>query len=242
MITQIPTLTAMLGILVAVPFCIAQEESTPSGDRKKEKVRPLLVLPKEAVNIKNWMKVHGWKTQRGNPRHFRVESNRLCMMSSGDSVAIGLDRGFPLQPGKWPRIRFRILIESIPTGTDFSRTSGDDAAFRLFVAFDRNGGWFHPPNTIAYTWTETAKAGRVFQSPHFKQLHYLSIGKGVPGKMPDGKGKWITIERDLRKDYHLVFPGDKKGVPALKGILLKCDSNNTGTSAKVWVNLVELVQ
>jgi len=163
------------------------------------------------------------------------------MVSRKNSVAIGLERGFPVHTGKWPRIRFKIRVLSIPSGSDLKKKSGDDAAFRLYVGFDRNEGWFHPPHTIAYAWTENTDRDRIIQSPHFKELRYLSIGKGLPPKEADGKEGWITIERDLRKDYRRAFPEDRKDVPALKAILLKCDSNNTGSSAKAEVKSIELV-
>ncbi len=100
-------------------------------------------------------------------------------------------------------------------------------------------GWFHPPHTIAYTWTENVPAGRIVASPHFKQLRYISIGKGLPPVKE--RSKWITIERDLLADYRRAFPGQTGKVPALKGILLKCDANNTRTRASSRVKAVALI-
>ena len=85
------------------------------------------------------------------------------------------------------------------------------------------------------------KPGRVIQSAHFDNLRYLSIGQGAPKQEKDGRPKWITIERDLAADYRKVFPAAKKPVPAITGILLKCDSNNTGTAAAAEVARVELL-
>ena len=217
-----------------------QDKPSPESTKKKERIRSLVVFPEKETGIRVWMKLHGWETQRGNPRYFRVGNGQLHMVSRKDSVAIGLERGFPVLTSKWPRIRFKIRVLSIPSGSDLKKKSGDDAAFRLYVGFDRNKGWFHPPHTIAYTWTENVDRDRIIQSPHFKEVRYLSIGIGLPPRGADSKEAWITIERDLRKDYRRAFPEDRKGVPALKGILLKCDSNNTGTSAKALVRSIEL--
>jgi hypothetical protein len=187
------------------------------------------------------MKANGWETQRGNPRRFQVDAKRLSMVSRDDSVAIGLRRGFPFVVRKWPRIRFTFRVRRQPAGTDLTKKSGDDAAFRLYVAFDRDKGWFRPPHTIAYAWTGNVNPGRVIQSAHFDNLRYLSIGEGAPTKDETGQPKWITIERDLAADYKKVFPEVRRPVPAITGILLKCDSNNTGTSAAAEVAKVELL-
>ena len=51
-----------------------------------------------------------------------------------------------------------------------------------------------------------------------------------------------TVERDLAADYRKAFPEVKQPVPPLTGILLKCDSNNTGTAGRSVVACVELVR
>ncbi|MCA8958178.1 MAG: DUF3047 domain-containing protein [Planctomycetes bacterium] len=45
----------------------------------------------------------------------------------------------------------------------------------------------------------------------------------------------------MAADYRQAFPRDKRGVPRLTGVLLKCDTNNTETRAEAWVRSVELV-
>ncbi|MFT5286901.1 MAG: hypothetical protein ACI8TQ_003076 [Planctomycetota bacterium] len=197
--------------------------------------KTLVRFPKEEIEIEEWMKSHGWEDQRGNPKNFRVGNERLLMVSEDDSIAIGTEEGFPYDPYKTPILRFRFRIHRTPTGTDLSKKRKDDSAFRLYVAFDRDEGIFSPPHSIAYTWTEQLDVETVVESPHFSNLRYLSIGKGTPKNE-----QWISIERNLLTDYRRLF-GKEDGVPDLKGILLKCDSNNTGTSAKSEVAFVELL-
>lgn len=94
---------------------------------------------------------------------------------------------------------------------------------------------FSPPNTIAYTWTENVPAGRITRSAYGKRLHYLSIGMGTTGS------EWVTIERDIIEDYRRVFPKDQKGIPPIKAVLIKCDTNNVGGSAEAWLSDLKLV-
>lgn len=237
-------------LLLAAP--LAAEEAPPP-----EKTLPLASFPQDPMPIKKWLDDNGWESKRNDPRRFEVGGGRLHMVSEKDSVMIGTERGFPVKVTEWPRARFRLRIGKTPVGTDLAKKSGDDAAFRLYVAFERGGGLFSPPNTLAYTWTEKTDGEAVIRSPHFGNLRYLSIGKGVPAaedkkegeKKSAGKDEkdaanpdgWMTVERNVAADYRLAFPDDKGEVPDLKGVMLKCDSNDTGTSAEAWVSTVELL-
>lgn len=199
-----------------------------------ERTRPIVDLPKEQVDIQAWMKRNKWKSKRNSPRRFTLGEGRLHLVSDDDSVLIGTQKGLPLDPDAFPRLRLRLRVDKVPTGTRLAKKSGDDAAFRLYVAFDEGGGLFSPPNTIAYTWTENLAPETIVQSAHYKRLRYLSIGKGVTKD-------WVTIERDLRADYRRVF-GKKGEVPDIVGFMLKCDSNDSETSASAWLEKAELVR
>ena len=208
----------------------------------EERVHPLAVFPQERVETRAWMKRYEWKSKRNSPRRFELGNGRMHLVSRDDSVLIGTEQGLPLDPHLWPRLRFRLRVDRVPTGTDLTRKSGDDAAFRLYVAFDRGGGLFSPPDTIAYTWTEDLAPGTLVQSPHYKRLRYLCIGKGITGtEGTAGTDGWVTVERNLLADYRRVFGGKAGEVPDLVGFMLKCDSNDSGTSASAWLADLELV-
>lgn len=185
----------------------------------------------------------GWESFRGNPRRFEIGRGYLKMVSSDDSVSIQTERGFPLDPRQQSRLEMKFQVKAIPRGTNLTKKSGDDSAFRLYVAFDR-GGFIGllPPNTIGYSWTEASAPGQVVQSEHFERLRYLSVGHGLPAAGPAGTTSegWISVTRDLAADYRRVFPEDTDGVPEVLGIVLKCDSNNTHTTAESWVSEISI--
>jgi len=207
-----------------------------------ERVRPLADFPQERTEIRKWMKRHEWKSKRNSPRRFELGDGCMHLVSRDDSVLIGTRKGLPLDPQAWPQLRFRLRVDAVPTGTDLSRKSGDDAAFRLYVAFDRGGGLFSPPNTIGYTWTEDLEPETVLRSPHFKRLRYLSIGQGVTtGEDAGDTDGWVTVERNLLEDYRGVFGQEDGAVPDFVGFMVKCDSNDSGTAASAWLADLELV-
>jgi len=194
----------------------------------------IAAFPEKAESIYDWMGRSGWESKRHDPGRWEVGQGRLRMVSRDDSVLIGTERGLPADPRTTPKLRFRVKVLQAPRGTDLSRKSGDDAAFRVYVGFDRGGGLFSPPNTIAYTWTGSLEPGSIIRSGHSKRLRYLSIGKG------SSSAGWLDIERDLVEDYKKVFPEDDRGIPNVKAILLKCDTNNVKGSAEAWVSDITL--
>jgi len=205
-----------------------------------EKVRRLADFPEERTEIGPWMKRHEWTSKRNSPRKFVLEKGRLHLVSDDDSVLIGTEEGLPLDPAAWPRLRFRLRVDEVPTGTDLTKKSGDDAAFRIYVAFDEGGGWLSPPDTIAYTWTEDVAPETLIQSAHYGRVRYLSLGRGITTGVDARDDGWITIERDLAADYRRAFDAEGK-VPDLVGFMLKCDTNDTGSSASAWLMDLELV-
>ncbi|MBI5595820.1 MAG: DUF3047 domain-containing protein [Elusimicrobia bacterium] len=191
---------------------------------------PLAVFPDAPQELRSWMAANDWASKRQEPKDWALEPGVLHMKGSADSVLIGTEKGFP-RSGR--RLRFTLKVAATPKGTDLSKKSGDDAAFRAYIAFGRGGGIFSPPNTIAYAWCEKGAAGALVRSAHFSNLAYVCLGSGATD--------WTTVEADLAADYARAFPKDSGGLPALKGLLLKSDSNDTKSTSEAWLRSVELL-
>ncbi|MCA8958177.1 MAG: DUF3047 domain-containing protein [Planctomycetes bacterium] len=165
----------------------------------RQKVVSLLDLPGADTPIDTWLKAHHWKSKRHAPKHFAVGNHLLHMVSRGDSVMLGTEHGFPHDVAALPKLRFTIRIDRNPEGANLAKKSGDDASFRLYLAFDRGGGLFSPPNSIAYCWTDKVKVGTWGTSPHYKQVRYVTVGKGRTLAPRAG------VERGERPDLIPVF-------------------------------------
>lgn len=196
---------------------------------------PLLSFPSGKTDFSSWMKAGGWQSKRDQPRDWEIADGALNLVSVGNSVLIATARGFPLEPGPAPRLRVTLKVKTVPRGADLSHKSGDDAAFRVYLAFDQGGGLIKPSNTLAYAWTEKDDAGTLIRSAYFSNLYYISLGKG-----PTRQDQWTVVERDLAADYRRAFPKEA-ALPRLKALLLKCDSNDTKTSAESKLYEIELI-
>lgn len=207
------------------------------GDTAGETTSKTLIIasfPKEDVPIKKWLKENGWVEQRGNAEQFIIKSETLFMKSNDATTVIGKEFDEEIDPTEYPVIEFRVKVDEIPPGTNVTMKRREDAAFRLFVIFDKGGGWFSPPETIGYVWDSSMKVGSIGHAPRFKQVRYITIGSGT-----DGLGDWKTYRRNILEDYKRLFGSNE--VPRIAAIALKCDSNHseaTAASAVQWIRFV----
>jgi hypothetical protein len=193
----------------------------------------ILSPPSEEVPIKKWLKETCWEEQRGSAKHYLVRDNTLFMTNHDATTVIGTKFKPKIDPDRYPVIEFKAKVDKVPPGADVTNRKMDDAAFRLFVIFDRGRGLFSPPETIGYVWDSTLETGTTGRSALFKRVRYIVIGSGS-----DGLGEWKTFKRNILEDYKSLFNADD--VPDIGAIALKCDSNHSGgrsESAIQWIRL-----
>lgn len=198
-------------------------------------VRELVSFPTGKMSARQWMRQSGWEEQKGSAEPFYIEDGVLYMQSAASSTTIGTKLESEIDPGKFPEIEFSIRVDEVPPDADVTNRKKDDAAFRLFVLFDKGGILsLTPPHTIGYVWDSTLKQGETGRAATFGQVRYIVIGSGS-----EGTGDWKTIRRNIRDDYKLLFGKDR--VPGIKAVGLKCDSNHTKTRSASSVRFIRFM-
>jgi hypothetical protein len=203
-----------------------------------DSVLTVLSLPSKEVPIGDWLEENNWEEQRGSAKRFIVDGGALHMVNEDKTTVIGTRFKPKIDPETYPVIEFQARIDRIPPGADVTSKKKDDSAFRLFVIFDRGGGFFSPPETIGYVWDSTLKKGSTGRSARFKQVRYIVIGSGN-----EGLGEWGIYRRNIREDYKLLF--ENGNIPDISAVALKCDSNHTGSrsaSSIRWIKFNEKIK
>ncbi|MBI4866482.1 MAG: DUF3047 domain-containing protein [Candidatus Wallbacteria bacterium] len=231
-------LTAVaLAVSTPVPRAEAQAPSldglelAPAASRRVATKGIDLIGFGAATDFQAFFKAGGWDSERDEPTNWSLERPsggfaHVRMPSADDSVQIGHKVG-PYDVAPNPILRMKFRIDRVPPGADISRKNKEDAAFRLFVVFDKKDGMI-VPNTIGYAWTTANEVGSFIRSDRsmLKNVWYVVIGKG------EGEaGQWQTVERDVEADYRRAFKISGP-VPRIVAIGMKADTNDTHTQCQ----------
>jgi len=231
----VPVLAAIVMFATTVLSLVQKDQKQDKiGQKNKGGVFIVAKFPKEETPIKHWLKEYGWKVQRGKADPFIVKDEILFMRNSGASTTIGTKFKNKIDTKNFPEIEFRINVGELPSAANVTDRKKDDAAFRLFVLFDKGKGIFSPPHTIGYVWDTNMEIGEIGESPNFGNVRYIVIGSGKKGM-----DEWHDIRRNIEEDYKKLFNSDQ--VPKVAALGIKCDSNHTQSisySAIKWIRFL----
>jgi len=122
---------------------------------------------------------------------------------------------------KYPLLTWKWKVTKFPTGGDFRKSSTDDQAAQLFVAFSRT-------KAIVYIWDTTAPAGiaQATEPVPFMKVVIVVVRSGT-----HDAGEWISEKRNVVEDYRKYFGHEPQPV---RGMRLQINSQHTGTSAESY--------
>lgn len=143
-----------------------------------------------------------------------------------------------------PLLRWRWKVAA-PLAPHAERTrGGDDFAARVYVTFrydpkradammrakyavaKRLQGATPPHAGLAYVWSSSEAVDATWPNPYTDRVQMVAVRSGAAQA-----GTWQAEERDILADYRAVF-GEEP--PALEGVALMTDTDQTGAKAKAW--------
>jgi len=119
----------------------------------------------------------------------------------------------------YPVLTWKWKVVKLPKGGDFRRSSADDQAAQLFLAFTKT-------KAIVYIWDTSAPQGLMEST---SPVPFMTVKVVVVRSGPAELGKWITETRNVYEDYKKLY-GDEP--PAVAGVRLQINSQHTETSAE----------
>ena len=158
--------------------------------------------------------------------------------------ASGLTRKIELDPREWPTLRWRWKASRLVAGADMSRKDGDDYPVRIYVAFAYDPArlsfferaWYAaarllygadpPQSALNYVWDARAPAGTIAPNAYTARVRMIVVESGSARL-----GEWIGYTRHVADDYRMAFGEDP---PAIAGIAIMTDTDNTGESVTSW--------
>lgn len=204
-------------------------------------------------------------TQHWQPLHFpgierETEYRRVTLQDGGDKYcaiyakaqasASGLIYKQDIEIQKTPILQWSWKINHTIQKGDAKEKSGDDYAARIYVAFQvqpEQLSWYErlkykaaeilydeqPPGTaINYIWANNLAPDTAIKNPYTNKTMMIALRSGDAES-----GKWHTERRNIIEDYHRVFG---QNPPALMGIAIMTDTDNTGATAEAWYRQIFL--
>jgi hypothetical protein len=149
------------------------------------------------------------------------ESNVPCLHLRSVKASFGLEHKVDVVPTQMPYLTWRWKVTRLPSGGDFRRSTSDDQAAQLLVAFDDN-------RIITYIWDTTAPKGTAQAASAIPFLHIFAV---VCESGTDDANRWIGESRNVAADYQRAYG---RPVPRVKGLRVQINSQHTGTVAESY--------
>jgi len=186
---------------------------------------PLAFLVFDAKVAQPGQLPQGWRVKvvQGTPDATVVTDPRghvLHLKSRSSSYA--LERPVDVDPVQFPYLTWNWKVTDLPRGGDLRKSSTDDQAAQLIVAFSER-------RLLSYIWDSNAPRETIQSASVLPFVHIYSI---VCRSGAANLNQWITETRNVSDDFERIFghrPKDR-----IKGIRIQINSQHTGTSAESY--------
>lgn len=184
------------------------------------------------------------KIERHTRYSFAQDNGTWVAKAEADRSASGLTYALTADANATPILRWRWKVENVVAKGDVTRKDGDDYAARIYVTFaydpKRAGlgqrikyeaakliyGEYPPHAGLNYVWDRRAPLQTNVPNAYTDRVHMIVVDSGA-----DRLNQWIAHERNIRDDYRASF---KEEPPAISGIAIMTDTDNTGERAVAY--------
>lgn len=168
----------------------------------------------------------------------------VVVKAEADDSASGLIRRVEADPAEFPVMRWKWMVDGVIPGGDVSRKGGDDYPARIYVTFDfdpddlgfgdrlkykalRALGYDDiPVRALNYIWANKADETMIVPNAYTDWVQMVPVESGAARA-----GEWHVAERNILDDYRAAF-GEEP--PAINGIAIMSDADNTGKTATAY--------
>jgi hypothetical protein len=169
------------------------------------------------------------------------DGGTVVIKAEAEASASGLTREIRIDPKEYPVVQWRWKVNNILKKGDVSRKDGDDYPARIYITFEYDSGklgffekvkyqairlmygQYPPLGAINYIWESKAPKGTMVPNPYTDRVMMIVVESGE-----EKLGQWVHEERNVYEDYKNAFGKDP---PAISGVAIMTDTDNTGENA-----------
>jgi hypothetical protein len=171
----------------------------------------------------------GWElsVKTGEPQLQLVQDDgKPALRMRSEQASFSLQKKVQIALQKSPFLVWEWKATELPRGGDFRKSSTDDQAAQLIVAFSSS-------QFITYIWDTTAPKGTMASAPAplFKKIFAIVMESG-----PQELSKWITERRNLIDDFKQTFGEEPE---TIEGIRIQINTQHTESRGEsYWRSIV----
>jgi hypothetical protein len=186
---------------------------------------PLAVMLLSSANLESGRLPSAWtiKANHGRPDVGVCRDDEIgpCVHMKSVKASFSLERGVDVDLAQTPVLSWRWKVTQLPAGGDFRRSSTDDQAAQVLVAFaDRR--------VLTYIWDTSAPKGLLQSASSIPLVRVFAL---VCQSGAADANRWIEEKHDVGADYQRAFG---KPAPRVKGLRLQINSQHTGSVAESY--------
>ena len=150
------------------------------------------------------------------------------------------------EPGT--QLAWQWRVDQFVDAADLHEKTGDDTAVKVCVFFDHALEKVPfgerqllrlartrttdplPAATVCYVWDNKLPVGTTIDNAFTRRMRYMVLQSGK-----EGAGKWTAQKRDVGADFLKLFGDEATEVPAISGVAVGADSDNTQTRSVSYV-------
>jgi len=227
--------------LVLMPFGAAAQR--PVAAMRFSALKPGAALPPE-------YQVFAFRGRKRRTEYALVaEEGRTALRAHADDAAAGIVRHLRVDPHALPMVSWSWKVTRLLQRSDIATRAGDDHPARLYVGFNVDASTLSlaeraqlalarllygvevPAAMLCYVWDTRAPVGSIAPSPYTGRVRMV-VAESGPARL----GRWLAYERDLTADYRRAFGTEP---PAISGVVVLTDTDNTGERAEAFYGDVE---
>ena len=197
-------------------------------------------------SLDDWRDVKIPKVEKKAQFTIQKEGRNGYLKAGSDGGASGLASERLFDTHEVSKVTWRWKVDTACSKEDLQTKAGDDAPLRVCIVFEFDpgeagffelleykaakavNGEYPPHSSLMYIWSGKRYRDRILTSPYTGRAKIVVLESG-----PANRGTWRAAEVDILKDYKAAFGADP---PKRAGIVIMCDSDNTGESTRAYVD------
>jgi len=209
-----------------------------------------ILISEHFQTLENWRPLYFPKIKKHSQYAVIKEDEKTYLKAESNASASAIVYKQEFNIYEYPRMKWKWKIENIYQKGNVREKSGDDYPIRVYIIFKYDPekasfgrkikyglakkiyGEYPPHSTLNYIWTNREDEKGIVTNSYADEAKMIILQAG-----PDRIGQWQEEDVNILDGYRKAFGTDP---PAIAGIAIMNDSDNTGEHSVSYIDYMEV--